>query len=69
MTKKYVVVQAPERGSAWRHYFCGYFVNVPHWSASRHEALKVDEASANDLIKRFDDRYRRVVHHQMEEVT
>lgn len=66
--KLYTVVQTPERTSAWKHYFCGFFGAIPRWIADPAEALRVDEQTARDLVKRFDDRYRRVVTHLIEDV-
>ena len=65
---KFIVTQSPDNG-AWRHYFCGWFGNVPHWDYRREAALKLDETAARKLVDVFDVRYRRVVLHQVEEIS
>lgn len=64
---RYVVAQTPDSGS-WIHYLCGWYGEVPVWERDRERALKVDEASARQLVERFDHRYKRVVRHYIEEL-
>lgn len=66
--KRYVVAQSP--GSVrWRHYFFGWFGDVPRWSPYRPDALRVDAETAAQLVDQFDTRYRKVVKHLIEEVS
>jgi len=64
----YVVVQSPESGS-WRHYLCGWHGDVPVWYPTRDDALKLDEETARQIVDKLDTRYRRVVRHDIEELS
>ena len=67
MGNRFVVVQVPG-SSHWRHYFCGWFGEVPRWSPYRPDALIVDGETAAQLVEQFDTRYRKVVQHVIEQL-
>lgn len=76
-SKHYIIAQSPASG-ARRAYLCAWvggdgwvrdgIHEIPVFLYERDQALTFDEATARQLAGRFDDRYRRVVRHHVEEL-